>query len=301
MNKPPKKSAVKRQPKKADGQLRPDPTFKEIIGQFAKQVGLKQINVEIPQLTSADLILRKEQNTNLADTMFFYFKEVTVIEFKSEKDTFTEHEFSDNIARCLLVHSKNREIKLRQILALYVSSEKPDAVLDYLQDEGITVTPEQDWLLRARYGNIDVAIVICRLLPLREEFYSLLMFAPASSNRWEEFVTMVIEQRNFELLKLLARLKPLELYSMIDYAKIDLEVPPEKAEAYYEALGKILLFFLDAGKNNPEIRKKAEEITLRLILAYKKPEEIIDELTPDQLEELIRLATERKNREKNKN
>lgn len=141
---------------------------------------------------------------------------------------------------------------------MYVSSEKPDAVLDYLEEEGIKVVPEQEWLLRARYGNIDVAIVICRLLPLREEFYCLLMFAPATSNRWEEFVTKIIEQGNSELFKIVARLKPLEVSIMLEDIKIQTRIPPEKTGEAFKAINNLFEMLHEYYKDDPEKRKELE-------------------------------------------
>jgi hypothetical protein len=68
--------------------LRPDPTFKDIIGQEAIKAGLELLNVEIQQLASLDLALAVPDKTKLPDTMFYFFNDVNLVEFKSENDDF---------------------------------------------------------------------------------------------------------------------------------------------------------------------------------------------------------------------
>jgi hypothetical protein len=51
----------------------------------------------------------------------------------------------------------------------------------------------QEWRLHYRIGLIDVNIVVCRLLPMQERYYQILLFAPAGSPKWTEFVKIAIE------------------------------------------------------------------------------------------------------------
>jgi hypothetical protein len=66
------------------GQLRPDPTFKNIIGQAALAIGLELRNVEIPQISIADLIIGVPDKAKLPGTMFDFFNQINFVEFKSE-------------------------------------------------------------------------------------------------------------------------------------------------------------------------------------------------------------------------
>lgn len=109
-----------------------------------------------------------------------------------------------------------------------ISSEKPSSVIEHLEQEGINVIQEKEWLLRCRIGTLDTIIIICRLLPLEEQYYYFLLFAPVNSQKWKEFVKIVIEKDRYDLLTYLKLLKPKEVNMMLADINLDLLWTPKK-------------------------------------------------------------------------
>ena len=55
-------------------ETRPDPMFKDVTRQAALQVGLELLNVELPQMLRADLVLAAPNETSLAGTLFEFLQ-----------------------------------------------------------------------------------------------------------------------------------------------------------------------------------------------------------------------------------
>jgi hypothetical protein len=274
-------------PEENNQNIRPDPAFKEIIGQAAKIAGFHQLNVELPQLSLSDLILEKDDpNQDLSNTLFHFFREVTVVEFKSENDDFDDKNFAANIGRCFFLYSRYPELKYKQLLDLYISSEKPEALLRHLAEEKVVVKEEEEWLLTCKYGTLDIAIVICRLLPLQERYFLLLLFAPSGSITWKEFIKKLVEQERFDLINVLSRLRPKEVSKMLSEIKYEPPMTPEWIKDKLEAI-EILLNTPDT---NPWLQKVVRETVMRLyfpegFLADPEVKKIFDSLPMEKVVE----------------
>lgn len=313
------KTAKAHKKPKATRQNRPDPSFKSVVGQLAEQNGFRQLNVELPQLISADLILVKETAKDLSNTLFHFFKDVTLVEFKSENDTFTDEEVAVHLARCLLLYARNKPVTYDQMLALFVSAEKPDAVIEHFRTIGLELVQKEEWLLTCQFGALEIAIVICRLLPLEERYFFLLPFAPATSVKWREFVTMMVEQGRLEILKLVASLKPMEVTFVVTEVKNKLEMSLEQIDKNADALADFFVWLMNINKNNPkeqqkllealldnsnfsnlvlakvmEISPEMQQKILELQLPKLAPAQILAELSNEQIDELAKLIEARK-------
>jgi hypothetical protein len=75
-------------------QIRPDPMFKDITRQLAKDVGLKLLNIELPQMFRIDMAFSVPEGLDLSNTLFSFFLPFTITEFKSQDDEREVTEFS---------------------------------------------------------------------------------------------------------------------------------------------------------------------------------------------------------------
>jgi hypothetical protein len=250
------------------------------------------------------LILEKnDPNQDLSNTLFHFFREVTVVEFKSENDAFDDKNFAANIGRCFFLYSRYPELKYKQLLDLYISSEKPDALLKHLAEEKVVVKEEEEWLLTCKYGTLDIAIVICRLLPLQERYFLLLLFAPSGSIKWKEFVKTLVEQDRFDLLHYLVRLRPRELSMTLSETEFQITLSPDKDQERAEAM-EILVNFLKtfpAGRAIIFRAARSEGLTTQDMLANISVAEVVPNLpaekiaanlTPEQKAELRKLLAQ---------
>src|SRR5215468_11269987 len=92
---------------KSSNPIRPDPLFKTVTREAALAVGLELLDIELPQLLRADLILAVPQGKDLSGTLFDFLAPYSIIEFKSENDRFDAAELAKNLARSLLFLSEN--------------------------------------------------------------------------------------------------------------------------------------------------------------------------------------------------
>jgi len=268
------------------GQLRPDPAFKEYTAEQARKVGLELRNVELPQLSLTDLVLAVPDNTDLAGTMFDFFGKVNVVEFKSENDLLTLPKMGYNQARAWLMFAKGEVARLEDLMSVFVCAHLPDTVVDFLKGETKDFRREQEWLIRCRLGGIEVAIVVCRLLPLERRYYWWLIFAPSDTPKWKGFVTSMLEQGEREIIDQVKRLRPKEYKKVATSFLEDLKGRSleEQAERTKDLREIIELELGALEEMNPqEANKVVSKLKPQTLVAGLTPEQIADTLTPNQL------------------
>jgi len=270
-------------------QTRPDPAFKEYTAEQARKAGLELRNVELPQLSITDLVLAVPDNLNLTETMFDFFGKVNLVEFKSEGDDFGLPELAFNQARAWLMLAKGEVPNINHLMSVFVTAHYPQKVLEFLQQEAAaSYRAEREWLLRCRLGGIEVAVVVCRLLPIERKYYTWLMFAPVSSKKWQNFVTMLLEQDDLEMLKVVARLKPVEVGAMtIEANRKPRRKSAKQQAAFANMMRELYSEALIANKDYPEgyaelVQMGLQGLTPEQRLAGLKPEQIASRLTLEQ-------------------
>jgi len=127
-------------------------------------------------------------------------------------------------------------------------------------------------------GCIEVAIVVCRLLPLERRYYWWLIFAPSTSPKWKNFVTMLVEQGDLAMLKIVARLKPVEVGVMTIEANRKPKRNAAEQEAFAKMMAEMYKELLIATKDNPVEHAKV----VQLGLGDLTPEERLAGLEPEQ-------------------
>lgn len=294
-NQPKTKGKRQKKAKQAD-QIRPDPSFKSVIGEAAVAMGLELRNVEIPQITITDLVIGVPDKTKLPGTMFEFFNDINFVEFKSEGDKFTDSELSDALGRIHLFYAKDGTFTYKQILGVFVCSHYPEFVVEWLTEQEILpLESEHDWLLRYRIGLVRVAIVVCRSLPMQERFYRFLMFAPVTSPNWKDFVKIAIENELKEFVNLLTRLKPLEVSMVIEERKREGQLTPTQIETYEKAGENILKFvrslplerqlnFLNNVYTSEEVAAIVQGLSKKLT-----PQQRLAGLSPEELDKMATL------------
>jgi hypothetical protein len=274
------------------GRTLPDTVFKKVTGEMAVAAGLDLLNVELPRLPSTDLILYVPEGKDLSATPFDFLFPYSIIEFKSENDTFDEYELSIGLGRSHIFYNRFRKAKYKEILTVYVCARRPDDVIDHLEAEeiGIIGDPEIDWLVRAKIGMLNVAFIICRNLPLEEKYYKWLIFASSKSAKWKFFVKMMLRTKNYEVIKLLGYFRFKELLNMITELKEEAKTSPEAPDQeLIEIWDKFASLYVD----DPE--------GFARLLSGFKTEFIVNALKAEQLDEFAKLVQKRKKQLKSKN
>jgi hypothetical protein len=156
---------------------RPDPFFKLLTRLEAVQLGLQLVETELQYSTRADLVLSVPDGLSLDGTMFDFFRPLNVLEFKSQGDQLTLREFIRNDLRADLLFLQGSDESYLNILNIIVSSRLPQGFISLASQGGITFAPEvgRPWLWRGQSGFQDVAIVVCRDLPLEPLYYPWLI------------------------------------------------------------------------------------------------------------------------------
>jgi hypothetical protein len=218
---------------KISNPIRPDPLFKDVTRRAALAAGLELLDIELPQLLRADLVLAVPQDKDLSTTLFDFLFPYSILEFKSENDTLDGSELAKNLARSLLFLSENRRASYRQLLTVFICAERPDSLLEHFRLENLPVTtdPAQPWLLQAQFGPLQTVMVVCRLLPLERKYYDWLLFAPATSRKWREFVKMLIRNGEKALIEQVKSLR-LKEYRLMTPELIEMlkDLSPEERE-----------------------------------------------------------------------
>ena len=230
--------------REAGSASQPDLFFKLITREDAVQVGIQPTETEIQFSTRADLVLVVPPGVVLENTLFDFFRATNVLEFKGEADPFTLREFIRNSLRTEWLFLQSTDPNFDRFLNVIISSRLPRRFLQQVQKRGITFkqTPGRPWLWRGAVGFQDVAIVVCRDLPLEDIYYDWLIFAPADNPKWRSVVAKLISEGNQRLLQTVQTLRPKEfnmltksLEEMVNEAIADGFITPEEGE---RALGK---------------------------------------------------------------
>jgi hypothetical protein len=278
------------QPEKETSPIRPDPIFKEITRQAALEAGLQLRNVELPQLLLTDLLLQLPQDKDLSGTLFEFMRgyEQVSLEFKSENDNFNRFEFARTLARSFLFYAEGALADYSQLLTVFVCAKRPTQLLKHLAEIGTKLEkePSQPWLLRCKIWQLEVVFVVCRLLPLEKPYYNWLMFAPASSPKWREFVKMLVKNREKDLLDLVRQMRPKEFNRMtINLPELLKDLSPEERAQYEQDLVDLVSSELSRfEKSNPQL---VSEIMARL-----NPKTVIAGMTSQQRQELLKLLSQ---------
>lgn len=286
---------------------RPDPLFKVLTRLEAEQLGLKAIETEkqFQETTRADLVLVVPPGVDVEGTMFDFFRATNVIEFKSENDPLTLREYLKNETRTTLQFLQSKDLDLDELLNVIVTSRSPDTFLEQAVRRRIFFQPEEGrpWLLRAQVGFQDVAIVVCRDLPLEELYYNWLVFAPSDSRKWRRYIEILLKENREELLAWVKRIRPKELKmvtkDIMDLAIAEGFVPPKYSEAELaemdqldEEIALLALEYFNKRKKPTLLRKLLSAIEPEERLAGIKPEELVESLSAEDRQALLKILTE---------
>jgi hypothetical protein len=284
---------------------RPDPLFKELLTEAAKEAGLKSepTELQVQQTSTSDLLLTIPEGTALENTLFDFFRQANIIEFKSTNDPLDAAKFALQLGRVYFwfatqksqSQSKARAgvVDFDSILNVIVSSRYPREFLKYSAEHGCTFveTPGREWLLQTRCGWQDVAIVVCERLPLEPKYERWLMFAPASSQTWRSFIKMLVQEQNEALLRTAQILRPKEFEMMAPelekiMEQLEAEEPEQYANDWFEAI-KMRLARLKPNQLAQAVAELPTEQKSQA-LAGLTPEERLAGLTPTEMQELLR-------------
>jgi hypothetical protein len=258
-----------------------DSYFKYLTSEEAKSVGIKEQPSELQYTTFADLVFAVPAGVQTKDTLFEFFRSYNIVEFKSESETLTLQKYIKNDVRTDILFLQRGEENFDNILNVYVVARYPEKFFDLAKKRDIKFNNSTDkpWLYEGQVGFQDVAIVVCRELPLDERYYKWLMFAPAKSHKWERFILKLVDEGKNELREIAKKLRPKE-YAMITQEimdKIEAELSPqEKARLKRDTIDALEILLKGVFKNNLEglselfARLTPEERELLLELLSKK-------------------------------
>jgi len=267
----------------------PDLIFKLLTRQDAIQAGLVPVETELQYSTRTDLVLNVPPGLDLTGTAFDFFRAKNVVEFKSQGDQFDLTEYVRNSLRTDLIFLQEKAKSFDNILNVIITSRSPDGFLLAATRRGINFQPAagRPWLLRGQVGFQDVAIVVCRDLPIELTYYNWLVFAPSDTRKWQAFVETLLQQRNRELLRIIKKMRPRE-FIMLTKSLDDL-IKEAKAEGLLDP-DFVLEFEVDEETRQLELETTsfllktiAQEKSGRLaeVLAGLKPEDRLTGLTPE--------------------
>jgi hypothetical protein len=99
-----------------------------------------------------------------------------------------------------------------QFLNLYVLARYPTKFLDDARKDGIIFIPEpgRHWLLRSKIGFQNVALVICRDLPLNDAITNGCFSLRLTGKRWKAFIKRLEAEGEKKLLETASQLRPKE-------------------------------------------------------------------------------------------
>ena len=202
----------------ADPASRLEPFFKSITILNSERVGLTNEPTERTYTPRADLILSVPPAVSVENTLFDFFARVNVIEFKSQNDKFNLREYVRNELRTGLRFLDEPEADLEDFLNVIITARLPSAFLAYAASRKVIFQAQsgRPWLYLAQVGLQNVAIVVCRLLPLEPRFYPWLAFAPSASVSWRNYILQLIEENNQQYLGLAREVYPEEVKMLTD-------------------------------------------------------------------------------------
>lgn len=263
--------------------LNPDASFKNVTVKWAEQLGLKTVGAEFQHTTLGDLILHvpDDKKAVLPDTAFSFFRMYNVVEFKSLSDKFNPLNFLDNVVRTCLFQQQKSDVPFEEILNVNIVAFYPREFFKFMRKRGCRFRTDKNhkWL---RWGNAaghDIAIVIGRYLPVEKPYYRWLLFSQSTPEKLREFAIMLHREGEKDLLEDLVRLKPREVYALsIELKKDALAEKQEELQKDYRALATSII-----------------ELAQTLGIFEKSFEEnILPNMSPEQLERLSKMIEERK-------
>lgn len=146
-------------------------------------------------LLQLSVVLQVPTDVSLKAAIFNFFSELNVIEFKSEDDKpLNDHEFYKNVIRVYAIYEQYKKLGLENTLNVVVTASTPQKFLSFMAEKGYNFNevPERKWLRRERFGNQEIALVICELLPVEPKYYPWLLFAPSKSETWRKYIEELI-------------------------------------------------------------------------------------------------------------
>lgn len=261
---------------RAGARQRPDPLFKELIREVALETGLQIHQTELSQFTRVDLVLAVPAQISLENTLFDFFRPLNVVEFKSENDPLNIDEFIKNAVRVYLVYLQEPLVTFERLLNVIITARQPREFLKTAPQEGCPFVRNKDrpWLYEGRFGFQEVRIVNCEKLPIEKRYFPWLLFAPAKSRKWRDYIVELERQNNKPLLQAARVMRPKE-YAMVLKDIERLLDATELSPAEFEQLERDRL---DAIK----ILLKGKKARRRRLLA-----QILGELDPEELTQIM--------------
>jgi hypothetical protein len=131
-------------------------------------------------------------------------------------------------------------------------------------------------LYTARSGGKDIVVVVCGRLPLERQYFEWLLFAPSTSQKWRDFVTMLAEAGERELLVVAQEMRPKEYQPMESMIDEILEGKTEKQQKeHLEAWLRLVRSSMPRAKR--KVPEKFEEFL----------EDLVKDMTPAERQKLL--------------
>lgn len=200
---------------------RPDPRFKLRIVRLAESLGIIVRTAELPQTSIADLVFELPDDfTRLLGTFFEFLQYFTfvIVDFKGENDKLTMRKLQLNISRTAAFAAENEKTHPRKILNLIISSRYPSEVIKAAnadpQKPELIQQPGKPWLWRSSSYVQEVAIVVCRDMPIKPEYFDFLLFAPVNTDTWKRFTQTILDEKLYDYIDEMIKLHPWEVKAM---------------------------------------------------------------------------------------
>ena len=231
-------------------------------------------------------------------TIFDFFSDSDVLEFKSTNDPLDKESFHTQVGRVEFWASKNPEFGIERVLNVIVSASFPREFFNYSAARGCVFRPTEgrERLWRARYGWQDIAVVICERLPIEPRYADWLLFAPPTTETWHQTLRMLAAQHNWELLTEALNINPKEFERMSTEIEnlYDEMSPKERGRIMQEWFEVIQKKVTEYRKNDPaKAAAILNEYPASERLSGLKPEERIGDLDEAGQEELLKLLQKR--------
>ncbi len=289
-------SQLNPQPKLNTTQPLPDTVFKELMEEQARLLGVQSVATElqIRQSTRSDLVFRLPPDMQLLGTLFAFFRLITVIEFKSENDTFNDREFYKNLMRLYAIYVQDSKLKLQDILNVFVIASAPTRFFKVMKRLGHTFKPVEgkSWQREGKFGNQTVVFIICDELPIEEPYYPWLLFAPAKGQSWHDFVLqLLLTGANERILKAASEMRPKEFAMTVEDFHRLLEsgtIDPRDIEQLDRDRDEAIVRLIQLSRRRPG----SLDVVLQVFspeerLSGLKPEERLSGLKPEELDQAM--------------
>jgi hypothetical protein len=313
---------------------RPDPRFKLRMVRLAESLGIIVRTAELPQTGIADLVFElPNELTRLVGTFFEFLQifKFVIVDFKGENDNLTMKLLQLNISRTAAFAAENERTPVRKILNLIISSRFPAEVIRAAnadpQKPELIQQPGKSWLWRSSSYVQEVAIVVCRDLPISPEYFDLLLFAPVNTETWKRFTRTILDQALYDYIDESFKLHPKEMREMRiprseywndldpreqerltrDWMYVFQEEMTEWAQNDPEKLRNFMQIVWDAPVGEQIIQEIPTEKLVKAMPTEKvvkvlppeqmveavSAEKLLDALSPEKLEDLKKLIAER--------